>query len=372
MKATRSRRSTRLHAVALGAALALLSGVVFAEEPLEKRRAEIERMNPDELAVLHRRWDRFRALPSAERNHLRQLHRDLEADPRRVELHEVLVRYQEWLKQLSPGERAELMSLAPEQRIRRIKRLQTQQRRRNQRAQQFRSDMEMWASNQPSPRDIDAIWSWLEEFTDANGERILSTVPDERRAYLEGLDRRHRQINLMGIALRRSRHRGSRQAQLITADDLRNLESRLSVEAQAKLAQITSPGRRNNRLRQWVHSAVFTHMREQDTSHGRFQISAKELEHFFEYDLTSDERASLLDMSRKEMERELRWLYMQGPSAKRASARRQNNPPRDWGGPPFRHGDRPRGPHGRGRPPRRGPPDDFGPPPPRGNGRGPR
>ena len=348
MKAIRPRRSTRLHAAALGTALALLPGVVFAEEPLEKHRAQIEHMNPDELAALHRRWDRFRSLPSAERNHLRRLHRDLEADPHRVELHEVLVRYQEWLKQLSPGERAELMSLAPEQRIRRIKRLQVQQRRREQRAQQFRADMEWWASNQPSPRDIDTIWAWLEEFTDANSERILSTVPDERRAYLEGLDKSHRQINLMGIALRRARHRGARQAQLITAADLRVLEARLSPKARAKLTQVTSPGRRNNKLRQWVHSAVFTRMREQDTSHGRFTISAKELEHFFEYDLSSDERASLLDMPREEMERELRWLYMQGPSARRASSRRQNGPPREWGGPPFHSGDRPRGPRGRG------------------------
>ena len=84
------RRAIRLRAVALGAALALLSGLAsaaddwaddrLADDVLKDRRATIDSMTPDAAAELRHRWNRFRALPSDDQNRLRQFHHDLEGE----------------------------------------------------------------------------------------------------------------------------------------------------------------------------------------------------------------------------------------------------------------------------------------------------
>jgi len=346
--------------------LALLpAGRTIAQDrsdSMTARRAQIEGMTADELAVLERRWERFRELPFRERDRLRQLHRDLTADPESAELHSVLVRYQQFLKQLSPGQRAELMGMGHERRIRQIAIHQAQQRRADQGKRRGRAAAGRQASNQAPPGDVDVIWDWIAEFVAANEQQILRSLPDDRRASVERLKGRRRQAVLMRTAMQRPRGRGGRQRPLVTQaaladlEALEALEARLSPAAREKLGQNNSRGG-NAMLREWIQSAVQTRMGGGETPGSRLPITQQELEGFFAYDLTTDERAALLEMTREEMQQELRRMYIEGPTPQRdvGAARRGFGPgrgPPPPSGPRRRPDDRPRGSENE----RRGPP----------------
>ncbi|HEV3137664.1 MAG TPA: hypothetical protein VGZ26_07160, partial [Pirellulales bacterium] len=98
-----------------------------ASDDLAGRRLQIEHMTPAEQQDLLRRQERFSTLPLEEQQRLRSLQASLDADPHARQLEQVLKHYHEWLKTLSPGQRAELADLGPADRVARIKRIRQQQ-----------------------------------------------------------------------------------------------------------------------------------------------------------------------------------------------------------------------------------------------------
>jgi len=94
-----------------------------AEETMHERRAQLEQMTDAEKTRLLQKKRRFDELSSQEQDRLRQLYQDLSADPQCERLRGVLERYSEWLKTLTPVERAEIAKLSAEQRLARVRKL---------------------------------------------------------------------------------------------------------------------------------------------------------------------------------------------------------------------------------------------------------
>ena len=67
-------------------------------------------MSSDERNDLREKYDKFEALSPDEQDQLRRLHEQLESDPQGDKLRRLLLRYHEWLKTLTPGERADLLA----------------------------------------------------------------------------------------------------------------------------------------------------------------------------------------------------------------------------------------------------------------------
>ncbi len=71
----------------------------------------------------------------------------------------------------------------------------------------------------------------------------------------------------------------------------------------------TGPQLKRMLVRHWVQAAVRHRMDTQGTSRPLSPIAQQELEHFFQHDLTSNQRETLLAMPPEKMQRELRRLY---------------------------------------------------------------
>ena len=69
---------------------------------------KLEQMSDAEKTALLQKKRRFDELSSAEQTRLRQIHDELAQDPHQTELQRVLERYHDWLRTLTPPERAEV------------------------------------------------------------------------------------------------------------------------------------------------------------------------------------------------------------------------------------------------------------------------
>ena len=102
-------------------ALAAIGPTAGTAEGISARRARIEQMSAAEKQLLREKKDRFDQLTEHEQDKLRLIHNQLEGDPDSERLTRVMENYFEWLKTLSPGQRAELLELGVDERIARVK-----------------------------------------------------------------------------------------------------------------------------------------------------------------------------------------------------------------------------------------------------------
>ena len=115
-------------------------------------------MSDAEKTALLQKKRRFDELSPAEQTRLRQIHDELAQDPHQAELQRVLERYHDWLRTLTPPERAEVLSLPADKRIEKIQELT-----RTQEAKRFRR---MAGGFMMSPRDLTVIHDWFDKFID--------------------------------------------------------------------------------------------------------------------------------------------------------------------------------------------------------------
>ena len=88
-----------------------------AIDALAERRQQIESLSADQKEELRVKFAKFEALSSDEQEQLRRLHEQLDSDPQGNQLRRTLARYHEWLKSLSPSDRADLLVLPPTERL---------------------------------------------------------------------------------------------------------------------------------------------------------------------------------------------------------------------------------------------------------------
>lgn len=287
-----------------------LAAPLRAAETEAQRAERLAKMTAEQKEELLRKKDRFDALPADEKARLRGLHAEIEATSHARQLHQTLTRYNDWLKTLSSAERAELLGLACDERIAKIREIL-----KRQESLRFRE----FAGTLPE-QDRDAIYRWLEAFVDKHEDELLKLSPwsqfrsrqgpesrqgpdsrqgqqgSDSRQGPEGDPKRHRRM-LMFTLLRR----GSDDAPSLvpTAEDVAELMPKLSQVTRHEIER-TPADRKPEVIRELVRATVY--------SKSMPQVSEDELRKFFaKLDPTDRERLEALD--REQMRRELTRMY---------------------------------------------------------------
>jgi hypothetical protein len=309
----RSRAGLAL--LALGAALIAALGFGPVSYTLGERKDRIENMNAEEKEQLWRKYERFRVLPPAEQDRLRQLDAALEADAQAAQLRQVIQRYQRWLERLSPAERAELISLDPRQRLARISQLRAEEARRL------------------GPQDAEAFAAWFEAVLIRQRpglKRMLeqSASEFERRAHI----RRALETGFLRAPGRPPPPNAPEASKrpFWNPDDLAKLKDSLSETARRQLDEAAQPVERRKLVLSWLRQAYFKNAAGQGLRLSP-TLSEERLRKFFDEELDVSERVRLLGLPLDQMQRQLRQLYHQrhpqsGGGAMRQGERTPKNP----------------------------------------------
>jgi len=331
-----------MHAV-LFAVISSTGGALCAEETIADRRARLAKMTPAKKEELQRKKERYDNLTYEEKLRLRQLHEQLSCHRDAGRLRKIMIRYNDWLKSLSPSQRVELAELSGQERIAKIKQFMQEQE--SQRFSQL-------VKTRLGQEDVRTIFAWLHEYAQRHERELLSRLSDEaRKRVLQETDPKKRWPLLLH-AFQRRRPGGNPISP--DANEIAELREGLSAEAQKALDSV--PDQQKQMLIQfWIRAAVMS----------RWMVSEEELMEFFAKKLTSQQRESLESLPRDQLQRELRRMYYQHRFGRPGGGDRRGRFPK-WPGP---HGKMRPGPHGE----HRGPPKTVpgGRPPGTGGGRRP-
>jgi hypothetical protein len=275
-----------------------------AGDDLAARRSQIERLQPAEQQELLRKQERFSELPLEEQDRLRSLQAALDADANAEKLQQVLLRYHEWLKTLTPSQRSELALLQPKERVQQIKRIQRQQ----QAAREQARRVEL-LSNQ----DMRTVVRWTEDLAWELRDRLLANMPEpQRRNFDKGNEQRQRRILLYrALSLERGRRPRS-GAPLLAIDqpDIDRLAAELSEPARQELAQAGGLPAQRRVVTGWIGTAV--HRLEPGHAGRKLgPLAGEDLVQFLQKDVPLPQRERLLNMPREQMLEELRGMYFE-------------------------------------------------------------
>jgi hypothetical protein len=286
----------------LGAGASIAEG---ASGDLQARRERLLAMAPEQKERLIHNQERLAALPAAEQQNLRSLADELEADPQAEHLRHLLVRYHEWLKKLSPGQRAELLELPTDKRLVKIKEI---------RAEQSRHIHQESAGGEPvTLADFGHIIKWIESYAWKHRDALLKDATPEIRNQIERLpeNKRHRQI--LWLLVKRW-HSGQQDGlPPISQQEIEALAEKLSPQARDRLKNTAGLPAERQLVHRWVQAAVRHRLETVGLSRPLSPVAQHELAQFFEHELTSDQREQLLALPPERMQRELRRLYFMQP-----------------------------------------------------------
>lgn len=359
-----THRNRRALALAAGVVACALGGVWMAslagcgqaqgQSVLDARRQHVAALAPAEKEALRRKFERFEALDPQEKQRLRELCRQVEADPQAAELKAVLGRYGKWLASLAPLRRQELLELQPQARVQRIKSMIEDQTERD--------------SKRLAQADQAALVKWMEQMAIQHESQLIELVPVDRRGKMKDVPANVRARMLMFSMWWRWQGMGpGGRPALLKDDDLAGLRTALSADARQRL-EGKPPAEQWKQVSGWVRQIVRQQM---SGGKGFGLVSEEELARFFEHDLNSNQRDYLLSLPADEMQRELRRLYLSPGKGPDEPSRWPEYGPRGKMSDPQHKGKRPPGPSGSNGP-GMGPPG-MGPPgmgPPGANGPG--
>jgi hypothetical protein len=305
--------------------LATLPAWTRAEDDPAERRARIESLSPAEKQEILDHQQKFLKLDPAEQERLRRLSRELEDDPQGPELRRVMQRYYDWLKTLPTYQRAQLLELPAEERVKRIQELQAEQSRRTGKGaawgelarREWRGgDLPGMPKRPPKrldPADMEGLFTWMDAYAKSHSSQMLEKLPDAHRKRvkqeLESLTDPVRRQELIGWIWLWWQLDSRGQQSSINDQDLADLRSRLSPATREKL-ESRPPAE------QWrAVSGLFTSfmLRQYSARHGGVPIRSateEELARFFEHELKPKERDDLLKLSGEEMQRALWRKYI--------------------------------------------------------------
>jgi Protein of unknown function (DUF3106) len=271
-----------------------------ASSELAARRSHIEKMTPAEQEDLLRRQERFATLPPEEQRRLRELQASIDADPHALQLQHVLKNYHEWLKTLSPSQRAELADLGPADRVAQIKRVKQQQDTAREQARQA----EVLTS-----KDMQEIVRWTEDLLWAHRDRFVPEMLPARREGFEQMEPAKQRQALLYFMYDRSRRGGTPGTMsLVHQKDIDRLMEKLSPAAKEALAHGAGVPSQKRIVLGWIGTA----MHRVEARPGFRKLPSwvdSDLVHFFQNDLKPAERERLLKLPREQMMEELRKIY---------------------------------------------------------------
>lgn len=278
-------------AVLLVGVVALAVGAGPGEDEAA-RRDKLNSLSVTEKEELRRKRERFERLDDAEKERLRRLHARLVDSPNRRRLHEVMLRYHEWLKTLSAEQRADLLRLPPEEKIDEIRRLMQQQR-----SQRFRE----FVNTPLAPEDVRAIFIWLDQYLARHEEALIDMLSEDFQPRVRRIESPQMRRRMLGMALSKLTEKDD--LPLPTDEDLQRLSDQLSPQAREALAEV--PNEQKVKLvHQWVRAAVASRL----TPH----VSNERLLSFYREQrdkLDAKERERLEGLPREQFYQEIRRLY---------------------------------------------------------------
>ncbi|MHC4175996.1 MAG: hypothetical protein ACYSWU_00730 [Planctomycetota bacterium] len=313
------------------------------DSPAEQRRRIEKEMQPAEKKQLKRDYDWFMGLKPAERERLRELHKQLKDAP---ELRRVLHAYCQWLDSLPAYTRTELRELDPKERIKRIQELRAEE------------------AKRPKPKDMEGLHRWMQKYAaePEHQERLLQEMfktmleaagsrdPERLDKMKKGFDdikrRPERRSFFAMMALRMQMSRPDKPDWL-TEDNLAEIRKNLSDDTRERLESQPADD-------QWDTISRWFRMMGRGRSFGRRPRGGpppKELQEFFEKELTPQQKEELLHLPGDQMQRRLEGMYFwrfmptPGPGFGPWGPGRMG-PPRDRSGRSGR-GSRGEGPRGR-------------------------
>ena len=258
------------------------------EETYQQRRKRLEKMTPDQKGTIIERKQRFETKRPEDQERLRQLSKEIAADPQGEKLQQVLTNYHEWLKSLGAKDQSEVLSAPADQRIAKIKEAQTRQA--AQRLKAVAVDL--------SSQDVNAISVWLEMYVANHQQEFAQLTPPQFKAALDKLPSHERIArHIWGIYWRLGRKERLPEP---TDQELDTLVSVLSEKAQFVLEEAESHEQK------WQYTQELIHQVQQSKRYPR--LSDEELRKFAAT-LKPEQREALEIKTAEEIKNALRDLY---------------------------------------------------------------
>lgn len=259
-----------------------------AQQSAESPEPQQQRQKQEELLRKKRRFDR---LDAREQQELREFHQELSADPEREKLTRVMLVYEDWLNNLRPGERAELLSLPPDARIERIRKLIQDQA--NERLRRY-------ARSSLTRDDAAAVNNWVQSVISRRATELEKRLSEESREEYEQMSEFRQRFRLTMTWL-----------QLPTTEmgllesEVEELKSQLSASAKAVIEEQPDAPKRDQMIRELINAAAVSRMGSRG---GGFEVKEEDLWKFYSQ-LDPKSRAYLEGMPSGQLRRELQRLY---------------------------------------------------------------
>ena len=260
----------------------------FWPDRFAERRAKLASMSRLQKAHLLQAKIRLQALDPAEQYRLRQLNRQIDADPQAPQLRQTAQRYYAWLKTLPMYRRAELQEMPAAERLEAI-----------EKALHEAAD---YAIRPPKPQDAEGLWKWLEQYAQRRKAEVLARLPPERQQECQ-TDPEHCHRLVMSLLW----HPGSSAARPPDQSELKELYAYLSPQTRRRL-QAMSPERQRRLIACWARYLIHY---QADRATGWITPKANEADllYFFEYELSPEQIDMLLALPADQMLQTLRQLY---------------------------------------------------------------
>jgi hypothetical protein len=300
------------------------AAIVGADDRLDARREQIAKLQPTEQEELLRKQERFAALPAEEQQRLRAFQAALDADKDAARLEQVLIRYHEWLKTLTPSQRAKLAELPPAERVAEIKRIKKQQN--EARERMHRADLLSWV-------DMKEVLKWTEDFVWERRQDLLAEMSKEQRQRFEKWDRQRQRRAMLLRAFERSRREGPGAIGELDQTDIDKLAGKLSDKPKQALSDAATLTDKRRLVGGWIGTSMHR-LDPWPSSRKQGSLVVEDLLQYLQNEVPPTDRERLLKMPRDKMLEELRGMYFE-----RSRYGGPGGPPRFDGRP----GDRPRG-----------------------------
>lgn len=269
---------------ALGLACTQLAPILAQQDSEDKdKQSELDR---EERLRKKRRFDR---LAEEEQARLREFHRVLNADPKKEQLTRVMHAYEEWLKNLRPGERAELLSLPPDERIDMIRKILKEEA--NERLKRY-------ARSSLTGKDAEVLNAWFADVIAKRSAELETRLTSKDRREIGGSEnRKYFRLRMIWVQLPPT-DMGLEEAEIA------DLQSKLSDKANAVIDEQSDSLKRDQMVKELINASRFSRNR----GFGGFEVPEEELWKLYS-SLDAKTRADLDGMSSGRMRGELFRLY---------------------------------------------------------------
>ena len=278
--------------------------------------SELSSVEKEELLQQKKSFDK---LSPEKQQALRKLHHELSNHADAEALLEVAARYSDWLQTLPAGERAELLDLPAEQRIKKIQKVISEQE---------AKELQRLIQAKIKPEDVQAVLRWVENFLLRHESEIIVHLPEHVRSGFLKKSAVERKSALMGMYfMLRIRNKDVPEP---TPADFGELIDSLSPAAKRAIQNLPDHQQRLQMIQGWIRASW----------HSRVigQISNAELKKLFAQ-LPEHERRQLEELPQDEMFRQLRSRYIAEKYRRERFGRKQSD---QWKGPrKSRPGNRP-------------------------------